>query len=111
MSHSSTSYLSQGRQNILEPRPRSRTLQSSTSLDSTVAIASGNQPIDSAEALEISCLMSQLTWRLLGEPAASEVRHRLDYLVERFMALRLDGDEFACLKFLVLFNPGKHGQC
>ncbi|GAA38448.2 FTZ-F1-alpha [Clonorchis sinensis] len=40
----------------------------------------------------------------------TEFRRKLDDLVAEFERLRLDRKELTCLKFLVLFNPAKHGM-
>ncbi|KAH8860705.1 Steroidogenic factor 1 [Schistosoma japonicum] len=61
---------------------------------------------NSSMSIEICDLIESLLNNLLG--AQSELRHKLNDLLTVFQKLQLDSKEFACLKFVVLFNPLKH---
>ena len=43
----------------------------------------------------------------LDQVGLSDVKERLVDLASKFRELKLDHNEFTCLKFLILLNPGK----
>ena len=44
---------------------------------------------------------------LLNRAGLLECRERIQDLVRKFRELEADDNEFVCLKFLILLNPGK----
>ncbi|VDQ09199.1 unnamed protein product [Trichobilharzia regenti] len=63
---------------------------------------------NSSLSIEICELIEALLNTLLG--SQSELKHKLNDLLKTFQQLQLDHKEFTCLKFIVLFNPSKHGE-
>ncbi|KAK4469500.1 hypothetical protein MN116_007046 [Schistosoma mekongi] len=75
-------------------------------LTPTTTSASQSPLSNSSTSIEICDLIASLLNNLLG--AQSELKHKLNDLLTVFQKLQLDNKEFACLKFVVLFNPLKH---
>ena len=46
---------------------------------------------------------------ILERMGLSDCREHIQELIRKFRDLKLDQNEFTCLKFLILLNPGKTG--
>lgn len=51
--------------------------------------------------------MVQVQLSDIASPTLASLVQRVQELIEKLHILKVDRQEFACIKFLILFNPGK----
>lgn len=60
---------------------------------------------DMGDLLQITGHMVDIS--ILQRMGLADIKDRLTDLIAKFRELELDANEFTCLKFLILLNPGK----